>query len=512
MFFRGIKNRVFLHYWILLFLAMLLIDVPLFVIFLNRSIQQCAEATQRQLNDLCSLYSLSAVDQDPNGPQKIERSISPNARFLFIAQRFRASGDPSALEKQVLETLASGIPRSRQRGSAMGLLFPRMETLTISRPVIHGTTIIAAGGIETSFSPIYKDFRRLHTITLVFIVINSFFFGLFGNRRLGRIYFSPLSRLAKRAESYHDEETLFFSVRKEDNEFAILSSSLNKMVDRIRENKRELTETIRSLKTANQDLKKAQQDVIRAEKLATVGRLTSGIAHEIGNPIGIVLGYLDLLKQSDLGDDERTDFIRRSEDEITRINGIIRQLLDMSRSSSGELKQVPIHPLLDELVAVFNYQPYGGDIVFEKQFEATSDLVFADSDQLRQVFLNIVLNAVDAVTASGTNAPKITLRTRTMTGNDKTAGAPMTIQVGICDNGPGIAPEHFDHLFDPFFTTKAPGKGTGLGLSVSYMILEKFNGEIFAHCPESGGTEFLIILPLYGGSANNPEQDRPHDT
>jgi two-component system NtrC family sensor kinase len=118
-----------------------------------------------------------------------------------------------------------------------------------------------------------------------------------------------LKRLAKRAETYQDEEPLFFSVRKEDNEFSVLSSSLNKMLHRIADDKRVLKETIGSLKATNVELKKAQNDVIRAEKLATVGRLTSGIAHEIGNPIGIVLGYLDLLKQTDLTISDRNDFM-----------------------------------------------------------------------------------------------------------------------------------------------------------------------------------------------------------
>jgi signal transduction histidine kinase len=308
--------------------------------------------------------------------------------------------------------------------------------------------------------------------------------------------------LAKRAEAYTDEDPLFFSVRKEDNEFSVLSSSLNKMLHRIAEDKRVLNETIESLKQANIDLKKAQNDVIRAEKLATVGRLTSGIAHEVGNPIGIVLGYLDLMRQADLTEEERNDFIDRSEKEITRINHIIRQLLDMSRTSAGEYKPVSVNQLLSDLVSVFNYQPSAAHIDFEESLNAADDQVFADPDRLRQVFLNILLNAVDAVHGDASDTPCIRLVSEAA---DDAHGLPgdldrRFIRVTIADNGPGIEPSHLPHLFDPFYTTKPPGKGTGLGLSVSFMIVEKLGGTLSVANGETGGAVFDILLPLSMGS------------
>jgi two-component system NtrC family sensor kinase len=291
---------------------------------------------------------------------------------------------------------------------------------------------------------------------------------------------------------------LFFAVRKEDNEFSVLSSSLNKMLDRISDDKRVLKETIGSLKAANLELKKAQNDVIRAEKLATVGRLTAGIAHEIGNPIGIVLGYLDLLKQTNLKPDEQNDFIARSEKEITRINHIIRQLLDMSRSSVGESKRMSVHQQLKDLISVLSYQPAADAIAFETHLSATDDIVFADPDRLRQVFLNILLNAVDAVSADTCTESRIKIITEYAKDNgdmsgDHTGGF---IKVTVQDSGPGIQPSNLPHVFDPFFTTKPPGKGTGLGLSVSFMIVEKLGGHIAVSSGEEMGAAFQVILPL----------------
>ena len=197
-------------------------------------------------------------------------------RFLFV----KASGaylndypyDPAnALDSAVYQTLKTGLATTQKIGETIGLLFLQHKSVIITYPVHVEGKIIAAGGLKSSLTSIYLDFRRIQKIALIFVFINSFLFALFGNRQLTRIYFKPLKRLAKRAETYQDEDPLFFSVRKEDNEFSVLSSSLNKMLHRISDDKRVLKETIGSLKAANVELKKAQNDVIRAEKLATVG-------------------------------------------------------------------------------------------------------------------------------------------------------------------------------------------------------------------------------------------------
>jgi signal transduction histidine kinase len=482
---------------------MLFIDVLIIFIFLERTISRSVEQKRLSLIIACENKRMDSFTN--NNPLLGTESIlfAKGDRFIFV----EASGsglndyqyDPSnTLDTAVYQTLKTGLASTRKIGETIGLLFLQHESVIITYPVkVEGTTV-AAGGLESSLTTIYKDFRRIQKIALIFVFINSFFFALFGNRQLTRIYFRPLKRLAKRAEAYQDEDTLFFSVRKEDNEFSVLSSSLNKMLHRISDDKRVLKETIGSLKAANRELRKAQNDVIRAEKLATIGRLTSGIAHEIGNPVGIVLGYLDLLKQTDLTSSERNDFIVRSEKEITRINNIIRQLLDMSRFSAGESKPVSIHQLLQDLILVFSYQPAATGIIFDSNLDAIDDLVFADPDQLRQLFLNILLNAVDAVNTGLPIDARIKIMTGSTIGHLDIPGDPEGhfITVTIQDNGTGISPANLPYVFDPFFTTKQPGKGTGLGLSVSFMIVEKLGGHITVSNRDEMGTAFEIILPL----------------
>ncbi len=502
--FRGVKSRVFVQFWILFFLSMLLIDLLVVFIFLEITISRYADQKRFSLKIACENRRSLSIAGDQTSLSEVEGVFPAGDRFLFaggggpILANGHQDTSPFNLETEVYQTLITGRAATKKAGKAFGMFFFQHKTVILTYPVKKEGKTIAAGGIESSLTDIYRGFRRIQKTAFVFVVINSFFFAMFGNHQLSRIYFRPLKRLAKRAETYQDEATLYFSVRKEDNEFSVLSSSLNKMLQRIADDKRMLKKTIGSLKSANLELKKAQNDVIRAEKLATVGRLTSGIAHEIGNPIGIVLGYLDLLKQTDLTSEEQNDFITRSEKEITRINNIIRQLLDMSRSTDGESRPISIHQLLQDLIEVFKYQSAAADIVFETHLDAIDDLVCADSDRLRQVFLNILLNAIDAVNSKHYGERRINLSSLGVSGDIDLYSDPGSnfVKVTIKDNGGGIDASHLPHLFDPFFTTKQPGKGTGLGLSVSFMIVEKIGGHLTAANSEDMGAVFHVVLPL----------------
>lgn len=506
MLFRGIKKRLFLQFWILFFLAMLLIDVLMLFIFLERNIAQTINRKKHALIAVCEKKAgLRTTHSDQTSKSMLPALFDKGERFLFVKSPFqgtalnRMQGQPGELDRLVLQTLRSGKQYTTKHTSILGWFFFQHKFVILTYPVKSNGHNIAAGGVEFSLNEQYRAFNRIQKIALVFVFIISFFFALIGNQQLLRMYYRPLKRLANLAETFRDEENLFFSVRKEDNEFSVLSSSLNKMLNRIAEDKKVLKDTIGSLRDANKELKKAQNDVIRAEKTASVGRLTSGIAHEIGNPIGIVLGYLDLLKQSGLSTDDRIDFIDRSEKEITRINNIIRQMLDMSRSSPGEAKPVSIHQLLEELVSVFSHQPAAAHINIHSTLGAANDIVFADPDQLRQVFLNILLNAVDEVNAHCADDAwiKIITEQSVLNTDDFQLSGQAAITVTIEDSGPGIDPSQLPHIFDPFYTTKEPGKGTGLGLSVSFMIIERLGGHIFVDQQPESGAAFHVVLPSF---------------
>jgi len=342
-------------------------------------------------------------------------------------------------------------------------------------------------------------------IVFFYILLNTLFLALFGFYFIYRSIIRPINRLVKRAEEFKEGDTFFLTSGAEQNEFGKLSSSLNVMLRSLEDNKAELTTGIRSLEKANLELQQAQEEIIRSEKLASVGRLASGVAHEIGNPIGIVLGYLGLLKGSDLNDEEKQDFIDRIEKEISRINRTIRNLLDFSRPSKGELKAVSVHKIIGDMVDILKPQPMISDSEIFLDKGTKKDTVLADPDKLKQVFLNLSMNAIDAM---GINQTKNESQKNTL--SIQTSLAPKTkadervntskIHIEFIDNGPGIPAEDLTRIFDPFYTTKEPGKGTGLGLSVSLRIIEDIGGDIKVKSEVGKGTKIIIILPLYSAT------------
>ena len=342
-------------------------------------------------------------------------------------------------------------------------------------------------------------------IVLFYILLNTLFLALFGFYLIYRSTIRPINRLVKRAEEFKEGDTFFLTSSAEQNEFGKLSSSLNVMLRRLEDNKAELKTSISSLEKANLELQQAQEEIIRSEKLASVGRLASGVAHEIGNPIGIVLGYLGLLKGSDLNDEERQDFINRIEKEISRINRTIRNLLDFSRPSKGEMRAVSVHKIIGDMVDILKPQPMVSDSEIFLDKGAKKDTVLADPDKLKQVFLNLSMNAIDAMGAgqSKDESQKNMLSIRTSLSpeakpNKKVNGS--RIYIEFVDNGPGIPAEDLTRIFDPFYTTKEPGKGTGLGLSVSLRIIEDIGGDIKVKSEPGKGTKIIVILPLYENS------------
>ena len=339
-------------------------------------------------------------------------------------------------------------------------------------------------------------------IVLFYIFLNTLFLGLFGFYFIYRSIIRPINRLVKRAEEFKEGDAFSLSSDTKQNEFGRLSRSLNTMLRRLDENKAELKTSISSLKKANFELQQAQEEIIRSEKLASVGKLASGIAHEIGNPIGIVLGYLGLLKSNDLKDEEKRDFINRIQSEIDRINRTIKNLLDFSRPSKGEMKVVSVHEIIGNMIDILKPQPMvsNSEIFLDKG--AKEDKVLADPDKLKQVFLNLSMNAIDAMKVHRTEneSPKNTLSIKTsLSQGTKTAKriSKNNLHIEFIDNGPGIPTENLTKIFDPFFTTKEPGEGTGLGLSVSLRIIEDMGGDIQAKSELGKGTKIIVILPVY---------------
>jgi len=407
------------------------------------------------------------------------------------------------IETLTSQTIRSGDKTSRFVGSTWGLWGKQSRNLIISAPLLRNGSVVAGVSIVLPLKGIYNTLRRTQYILLSYIFINAFIFTFIGFYRLSRITVKPLQRLVKRAEEYRKDEEMIFLYEKEYNEFSKLSKALNSMLKQIADDKERLQATVMSLEKANIDLKQAQKEIIQAEKLASVGRLSSGIAHEIGNPISIVAGYLELLKQNDISEGDKKEFLLRTENEINRINTIIKQLLDFSRPSSEALKMVSVHSIIVETVDAFKFQPLMSNIELNLSLIAVDDLVMADPNQLRQVFLNLLINASDAISSVEDRFEgKISITSEVVQiFQAELADHLNMLKISYIDNGSGISKENFENIFDPFYTTKEPGNGTGLGLSVCFMIIQGIGGKIQAISEEGKGATINIYLPLAAQAA-----------
>ena len=229
----------------------------------------------------------------------------------------------------------------------------------------------------------------------------------------------------------------------------------------------------------------AQQQLIQSEKLASVGTLISGVAHEINNPLGNILGRVQLLQHAISDDTSRRD-LQTVRDECERAIRIVRNLLSFTREHQPETTLVSLNDTLDQVLELRAYELSVSNIELGKDFQADLPEISADPHQLQQVFLNLVINAEQAMTAAhGRGSLSIT-----------TQRVGDAVQVVVTDDGPGIPEELISQIFDPFFTTKEVGAGTGLGLSVCFGIVEKHGGEMHVRSEEGKGTTFTVELPL----------------
>jgi len=410
------------------------------------------------------------------------------------------------------ESLRGGVDSRFISGTTWSVLPLEQGDLFLASPLTHEKRIIGAASVQIPLGAMYRAIRQSQKVVLFYILLNTLILALFGFYLLHRRIIRPINRLVRRAEEYKEGESFFLTSGTEQNEFGKLSRALNMMLRGLEDNREELKASISSLEKANLELRQAQEEIIRSEKLASIGRLASGVAHEIGNPIGVVLGYLELLKGNGLEQEERRDFIDRIEKEIDRVNRTIRNLLDFSRPSKGEVKAVSVHQIIGDMLDMLRPQPMMVDINAVLDQQASRDTVLADPDKLKQVFLNIVMNAIDAMEANqtekGSPGKELSIATTVVSETQPDTGEHGNrVHIEFIDNGPGIPAEDLTRIFDPFFTTKEPGKGTGLGLSVSLRIVEDMGGDIRAKSEEAKGTTMTVILPLYT-AAKSPRPAR----
>ncbi len=244
---------------------------------------------------------------------------------------------------------------------------------------------------------------------------------------------------------------------------------------------------------ATQQLRIAQAQLIQSEKLAALGEMSAKVAHEVNNPLGIIKNYLLLIKRAQKPETESTKYTGIVEQEIDRIAGIVRQLLEFHRLQPLPFEKLYIKDVLENVLT------FTERLLTSNLIKVTADVcpdcppIMGDAQNLKQVFLNLIINARDAMPDGGS------LSIRVRPNGDE-------LSIEFADSGPGISPEIIPKIFDPFFTTKEPGQGTGLGLSVCYGVIKSHGGSITFRNTNPGGC-FMIHLPVAGKERTHESRD-----
>ncbi|MGQ9667503.1 MAG: sensor histidine kinase [Anaerolineae bacterium] len=245
----------------------------------------------------------------------------------------------------------------------------------------------------------------------------------------------------------------------------------------------ELAILARSFNTMAETLNRTQQELLQAEKLASMGQLAAGVAHEINNPLGTILLFADAMYRELDDSDPHRDDLQMIIKETNRCKNIVAGLLNFARQQEILLQETNLHQVLDQAIEGVRYKPTFEKVQIVRQYDPAVPKIQADPGQLQQVFINLLNNAAEAMPEGGT----ITITTRAM---DR-----QWVEIKVADTGCGIPEEHLSRLFTPFFTTKPPGKGTGLGLSIVYGIIKMHRGQIGVESRVGKGPTFTITLP-----------------
>jgi signal transduction histidine kinase len=283
---------------------------------------------------------------------------------------------------------------------------------------------------------------------------------------LARLLVRPLFQMQQALEKIaHGDFTAIPEPECRSEEFFTLFRAFNRMISELEEH---------------------QEQLLQTRKIAAIGTLTSGIAHELNNPINNIVLTADALKEdfSHLGQEEASGLIQDILTQAERASEIVKGLLDFSRSEHPEFEALSIPAVIDDTLKLVRNQLMLSGIQVEKEIPAGLPSISGDRKTLQQVFLNLFINSIQAMPDGGN------LGIRVYNSEDG-----HWLKIDVADTGQGIDAHHLPHIFDPFFTTKTVGRGTGLGLSVTYGIVEKHGGHIEAHSQKGQGATFTISLP-----------------
>lgn len=309
-------------------------------------------------------------------------------------------------------------------------------------------------------------FDKLNPLLVLYMLVSSF-------ALLGGVYYivtyliiRPLDRVSLAARNVLSAEHALSLPPASSLEFGDLHNSLRTMTERLRQDEAAQRQKVAEVQAAREELERAQAHLVRSERLASVGQLAAGLAHEIGNPIAAMIGLQDLILHGELPLQQQTEFVARMRKETERINRVLKDLLRFARSEptvSLQPSVANLRTVIDETLTLLRPQPMFRGLDVTTHLEPDLPLLQANHEILVQILLNLLLNAADACAGEGT--------IRIVA--NRVPGVPSHVEVSVEDSGHGVPEELYDTLFDPFVSGKDVGEGTGLGLSVCRSLVEQ---------------------------------------
>ena len=402
------------------------------------------------------------------------RVINQHGKTLVSSKNWSREERPD--QNDLTKAIATGRFRSYMGGTGLFSFGPD-PTLALVVPIYKGSKVVGAVGLSSSLTKMRASWARTRWIILLYLTIDTVIMVLFGGYLLSRRLIQPLSRMLARVKALAEGEySPYPAPVKGTGEIGELEEAFEKMALNLTENRKKLEENLASLKAA-------QIELVKSEKMATVGRLASGLAHELGNPLSSIQGFTHILRRQNLPQAERDDFFDRTESELLRMDSIIRSLLDFARPVSTEFIPSNLNSIVTESLSLVEVQKWFKGLKVVTHLEQELPSVLARENQLIQVLLNLLTNAGQSMPDGGA----LTLETGTADNCE--------VYISVTDTGTGISLKDQKMIFDPFFTTKEPGQGTGLGLSLSQSIVENLGGRVEVRSTPGEGSRFTVFLP-----------------
>lgn len=369
-----------------------------------------------------------------------------------------------------------------------------LRLIEVFAPVLLMSGEEAAVIVEIPLVSVQRMIASSQRAILLYIALDALLLLIIGYLVMTRGVVHPIAQItaATQRVAAGDLETRIDVVAT--NEIGDLAANFDAMVVRLRDGRATLNRRVEELAAANEALAEAQREVVRAERMATLGSLAAGIAHEIGNPLAAITGLLELVEDREGVPDELVDdLVRRVQDEVARLNRIVAELLDYARVKEATPGVLDVRDAIAQAVRLCAHHPRARQLSIHFEPPDTAALALVDEGRLVQVMLNLLVNAADACVAAG---GQVKVEVATMGSG---------VEIAVSDDGPGIAPEVVPRLFEPFFTTKPSGEGTGLGLAICERIVSEVGGGIRVESELGAGTTFRVWFR--GASSGLPE---PH--